>query len=77
VGFGRDSETIGELADSGAIKMIEVSRADSYEEIHQEYEALYARATPSRFWGPFIRIDENVIHKYNNRAPIGAPRTQR
>jgi hypothetical protein len=73
-GFGRGSETIGELVDTGAIKMVEVSRAATYEDVHGEFQALYARTTPSNFWGRFIRISESEIHKYNNPEPIGAPR---
>jgi hypothetical protein len=35
------------------------------------HEALYAKATPSQFWGPFIRINDKVIHKYNTRVRPG------
>jgi hypothetical protein len=74
VGLGRSSETVQTLVNRGEWKIEDVSRASSYEECHRQYEALYAKATPSRFWGPFIRIDDKLIHKYNNPRPYGAPR---
>ncbi len=74
VGLGRSSETVQTLVNRGEWKFEEVSRASSYEECNRQFEALYAKATPSRFWGPFIRIDDKLIHKYNNPRPYGAPR---
>jgi len=73
-GLGRSSESVETLVARGQWKIEEKSRASSYQEAHQQYEALYAKATPSQFWGPFIRINDKLINKYNNPDPIGAPR---
>jgi hypothetical protein len=32
------------------------------------------RRSQSQFWGPFIRINDNLINKYNNPGPVGGPR---
>jgi hypothetical protein len=74
VGLGRSSETVETLVARGDWKIEEVSRASSYEEAHQQYQALYSQAKPSQFWGPFIRINDNLINKYNNPGPVGGPR---
>jgi len=74
VGLGLSSEPAGTLVARGEWKIEEASRASSYEEAHQQYQALYSKATPSQYWGPFIRINDNLINKYNNPQPFGAPR---
>jgi len=74
VGLGRSSETVEAFVARGFWKIEEVSHASSYEEAHRQYQALYSQAKPSQFWGPFIRINDNLINKYNNPGAVGAPR---